>query len=62
MTGRWELSENSGGKLNLDEAFVDVTFASAKKGLAVGPARRGKGTKIVAVAADNVLPLAVCIC
>lgn len=48
------------GKLNLEEAFVDATFASAKKGgFAVGPTRRGKGTKIVAVAADNSLPLAV---
>ncbi|MFZ0630889.1 MAG: IS5 family transposase [Acidobacteriaceae bacterium] len=48
------------GRLNLEEAFVDATFASAKKGaFAVGPTRRGKGTKIVAVAADNSLPLAV---
>ena len=48
------------GKLNLEEAFVDATFASAKKGgLAVGPTCRGKGTKIVAVAAGNSLPLAV---
>lgn len=46
-------------KLNLEEAFVDATFASAKRGLAVGPTRRGKGTKIVAVAAGNSLPLAV---
>jgi transposase len=30
-----------------------------KRGLAVGPTRRGKGTKIVAVAAGNSLPLAV---
>jgi transposase len=30
-----------------------------KRGLAVGPTRRGKGTKIVAIAADNSLPLAV---
>jgi hypothetical protein len=30
-----------------------------KGGFAVGPTRRGKGTKIVAVAADNSLPLAV---
>ena len=30
-----------------------------KRGLAVGPTCRGKGTKIVAVAADNSLPLAV---
>jgi transposase len=30
-----------------------------KGGFAVGPTRRGKGTKIIAVAADNSLPLAV---
>ena len=30
-----------------------------KGGFAVGPTRRGKGTKIVAIAADNSLPLAV---
>jgi transposase len=30
-----------------------------KRGFAVGPTRRGKGTKIIAVAADNSLPLAV---
>jgi transposase len=30
-----------------------------KRGFGVGPTRRGKGTKIVAVAADNSLPLAV---
>jgi transposase len=42
------------GQLNLDEAFVDATFASAKKGASqVGPTRRGKGTKIVAIAATN---------
>jgi len=46
-------------KLNLEEAFVDVSFASAEKGgFAVGPTRRGNCTKIVAVAARNSLPLA----
>lgn len=30
-----------------------------KRGLGVGPTRRGKGTKIVALAAANSLPLAV---
>lgn len=30
-----------------------------KRGLAVGPTRRGKGTKILAIAAGNSLPLAV---
>lgn len=48
------------GKLNLEEAFVDATFREREKGgFAVGPTRRVKGTKIVAVAAGNSLPLAV---
>jgi len=47
------------GKLKLDEAFVDATFAPEKGGFAVGPTRRGKGTKIVAIAAANSLPLAI---
>jgi hypothetical protein len=34
------------GKLNLDEAFVDATFASAKKRLCRCPTRRGKGTRL----------------
>ena len=42
------------GKLDLEEAFVDATFASAERGLAVGPTRRGKGTKIAAVASVTV--------
>ena len=47
-------------KLKFAEALVDATLASAKKGgLGVGPTRRGKGTKIMAVAAANRLPLAV---
>jgi len=32
-----------------------------KGGFAVGPTRRGKGTKIIAIAADNSLPLAVAV-
>lgn len=38
------------GQLNLEEAFVDGTFAKAKKGFALGPTRRGKGTRVVAIA------------
>lgn len=45
--------------MDLVEAFVDATFARAKKGFAIGPTRRGEGTKIVAIAAGNGLPLAV---
>ena len=34
------------GKIDLSEAFVDATFASAKKrGPEIGPTRRGKGSK-----------------
>src|SRR5579875_1815578 len=41
-------------KLNREEAFVDATFASAKKGgFAVGPKRCGKGTKIIAIITGN---------
>lgn len=48
------------GALNMEEAFVDATFASAKKGALPSAPRAGaRGTKIVAVAAGNSLPLAV---
>jgi hypothetical protein len=40
---------------------VDATFASAKRGFEVGHTQHGKGTKIVAVAAENSLPPAVCV-
>ena len=47
------------GKLNLDEAFVDATFEREKRGFAVGPTKRGKGTKIVPIASGDGLALAV---
>ena len=47
------------GKLNLEEALVDATFASAKRVFAVGPTKRGKGTEIVAIASGYSLPLSV---
>lgn len=48
------------GRLRWDEAFIDASFASAKKGGAcVGKARRGKGTKWMAVVDGNGLPLAL---
>jgi len=51
---------HSHGLLPLEEGLLDGTFASAKKGgLAVGPTKRGKGTKIMAIAAVTSLPLAV---
>jgi hypothetical protein len=46
----------------MEEAFIDASFTGAKKGsLAVGPTKRGKGTKIIALADDHSLPLAVSI-
>jgi hypothetical protein len=48
------------GKIDLSEAFVDATFAGAKKGgAAVGPTRRGKGSKILAICDRHDLPVAV---
>lgn len=49
-----------GGRLNVREAFIDGSFAPAKKGGSqVGKAKRGKGTKIMAVADRSGLPVAV---
>jgi transposase len=44
-------------KLNLDEACH--SRERQKGGFAIGPTRRGKGTKTVAIASGNCLPLAV---
>jgi transposase len=50
------------GRLDLEEAFIDATFTRAKKGgLAVGPTKLGKGTKILSLADEHSLPLAVSI-
>lgn len=50
------------GQWPLDEGFIDASFTGARKGgLAVGPTRWGKGTKIMAIANDDSLPLAVSI-
>ncbi|HKS80836.1 MAG TPA: IS5 family transposase [Candidatus Acidoferrales bacterium] len=47
------------GKLDLSETFIDASFSSAKKGApAVGPTRRGKGSKIMAIADRHGLPVA----
>lgn len=47
------------GKLNLKECFIDGTFVPAKKGgLKVGPTKRGKGTKFMAIVDSNGLPVA----
>ena len=45
---------------DLPEASIDGTFVPAKRGgLAVGPMKRGKGTKIMAVADRSGLPIAL---
>jgi hypothetical protein len=48
------------GQLDLDERFVDASFSGAKKGGdRIGPTRRCKGSKIMAVADGGDLPIAV---
>jgi transposase len=48
------------GKIDVSEAFVDATFAGAKKGAPpFGPTRRGKGSKIMAICDRHGLPVAV---
>ncbi len=50
---------NERGKIDIREAFIDGGFAPAKKrSLAVGKTKRGKGTKIMAIADAAVLPVA----
>jgi transposase len=49
------------GRLHVHEAFIDGSFAPAKRGgPGVGKTKRGKGTKIMAVADSSGLPVAVC--
>lgn len=48
------------GDIDESECFIDATFASAKAGGAeIGPTRRGKGVKIMAIVDRNGLPLSV---
>ena len=48
------------GVLDEEESFIDVTFAMAKGGGAeVGPTKRGKGMKIMAIVDRHGLPLSV---
>jgi len=48
------------GKLDLSETCIDASFSSApKRGSAVGPTRRGTGSKIMAILDRHGLPLAV---
>lgn len=48
------------GTLDESECFIDATFASAKGGGSeIGPTKRGKGVKIMAIVDKRGLPLAV---
>ena len=48
------------GALNESECFIDATFSSAKGGGdQIGPTKRGKGVKIMAIVDRHGLPLAV---
>ena len=48
------------GALDESECFIDATFASAKGGgNEIGPTKRGKGVKIIAIVDRNGLPLVV---
>jgi len=48
------------GVLDEEESFIDATFAMAKGGGAeVGPTKRGKGMKIMAIVDRHGLPLSV---
>src|SRR5450631_4009625 len=48
------------GVLDQEESFIDATFAMAKGGGAeIGPTKRGKGLKIMAIVDRHGLPLSV---
>jgi len=46
-------------KLDLTETYIDGSFSSAKKRPKFGKTKRGKGTKIMAIADCSGLPVAV---
>ena len=53
-----ELREN--GALDEEECFIDATFVMAKGGGSeIGPTKRGKGMKIMAIVDRHGLPLSV---
>ena len=49
------------GKLEVEEAFIDASFTGPKKGASRSGYQASKGTKIIALADDHGLPLAVSI-
>jgi hypothetical protein len=48
------------GAIDFGKALMDASFAPAKKGRKVGKRKRGNGTKIMAVADRNGLPISAC--
>ena len=48
------------GWLDWEEAFVDATFMPARKRTDAGKTKRGKGTKCMAVADGQGIPLGIC--
>jgi hypothetical protein len=48
------------GKLDLHDCFIDGTIVVANGGGCVGKTKRGKGSKLMAVADRAGLPLPVC--
>ena len=49
------------GGIDVREAFIDASFAPAKRGLKVGQTKRANGTRIMAVADRHGLPVLVCV-
>lgn len=50
------------GLLDVEEAFIDGSFVPSKKGAPrSGKTKRGKGSKIMAVADRHGLPVAICV-
>ena len=60
LAGPWR-GVTGARKAQFEEAFIDASFTGEKGGLAVGPTERGKVTKIIVLADDHSLPLAVSI-
>ncbi|HYD92032.1 MAG TPA: IS5 family transposase [Flavobacterium sp.] len=58
----WRIAEDlrDRGKIDLTECFIDGTFATAKKGaLVFGKTKKGKGTKIMAIADASGIPVSI---
>jgi hypothetical protein len=50
------------GLIDVEEAFIDGEFRSIeKRGSKIGETKRGKGSKIMAVAERHGLPVAICV-